>query len=297
MKIGFIGMGIMGSRMAANLQQAGHELVIFNRTDGKANQLIANGATEVHTLAEVGQQARIVFTMLPHPNAVEEVASGTEGFLNTLSANSLWIDCSTLNPDFARKMARVAGENQVKYIDAPVAGSKNQAEQKELVFLVGADRANLTSCESLLHCMGKRIVHVGEPGMGNALKLVFNLLLGISMAGFAEAMVLGEALGIAPSMLLNVLIGSPVVPPYLASKKDKLEQSHYSPEFPLQWMQKDLQMIEIAGHETQITLPLANTAKEIYQRAVQQGLGEQDFSAIYDFWRAKSKLLANSDKI
>lgn len=222
MKIGFIGMGIMGSRMATNLQQAGHELVIFNRTSRKANRLIAKGAIEVSTPAEVAQRTGIIFTMLPHPDAVEEVALGTKGFLNALSINSLWIDCSTLNPTFAKKMAKVAGENQVKYIDAPVAGSKNQAEQKELVFLVGADKAHLNGCENLLRCMGKKVIHVGEPGMGNALKLVFNLLLGVSMAGFAEAMILGEALGVSQNMLLNILIGSPIVSPYMAGKKDKL---------------------------------------------------------------------------
>ena len=286
MKIGFIGMGIMGSRMAANLQQQGQELVVYNRTKNKASDLVAHGAILATSIVEVARQANIIFTMLPHPEAVEEVALGKEGFLNTLSANSLWIDCSTVNPSFARKMAAIAAQNQVRYIDAPVGGSKNQAEQKELVFLVGANQKDLASCENLLQLMGKKVVRVGEPGMGNALKLIFNLLLGISMAGFAEAMILGEALGIDRSMLLNVLIGSPVTPPYLASKKDKLKKANYEPEFPLEWMQKDLQMAAIAAYETQAALPLANTTKEIYQQAKGRGLGRQDFSAIYDFWQS-----------
>ena len=297
MKIGFIGMGIMGSRMAASLQQQGHELIVYNRTENKTNDLVAKGATIASSVIEVAQQANIIFTMLPHPEAVEAVALEAKGFLTALNSNSLWIDCSTVNPSFARKMAIIAAQNQVRYIDAPVAGSKNQVEQQELVFLVGADQADLTSCESLLHCMGKRVVHVGEPGMGNALKLVFNLLLGISMAGFAEAMVLGEALGISQTMLLNALIGSPVVPSYLASKKDKLAESQYEPEFPLQWMHKDLQMVAIASYEAQVPLPLANTTKEIYQQAIQQNLGEQDFSAIYDFWQSNFNHRVKSDRI
>ena len=280
MKIGFVGMGIMGSRMAANLQQQGHELVVYNRTKDKTDDLVAKGATVAISPIEVAQQTKIIFTMLPHPEAVEAIALGIEGFLNVLSKDSLWIDCSTTNPSFARKMAQAAAQNQVKYIDAPVAGSKNQAEQKELVFLVGAAPKDLASCKNLLQLMGKKIVHVGKPGMGNALKLVFNLLLGVSMGGFAEAMTLGEALGIDRQMLLNTLIGSPVVPPYLASKKDKIERSHYDPEFSLEWMYKDLQMIEIASYETQVALPLADTAKEVYQQALKQGLGQQDFSAI-----------------
>ena len=286
MKIGFIGMGIMGSRMAANLQQQGQELVVYNRTKNKASDLVAHGAILATSIVEVARQANIIFTMLPHPEAVKAVALGTEGFLNVLSEDSLWIDCSTTNPSFAREMSQVAAKNKIRYIDAPVAGSKNQAELQELVFLVGANQADLTGCENLLRLMGKKIVHVGEPGMGNALKLVFNLLLGISMNGFAEAMMLGEAQGIDRQMLLNALIGSPVVPPYLASKRYKLEQADYEPEFPLEWMQKDLQMVAIAGYETQVALPLANTTKEIYQQAIAQGLGRQDFSAIYQFWQS-----------
>lgn len=170
-----------------------------------------------------------------------------------------------------------------------MACSKNQAEQKELVFLVGAEQADLASCEKLLESMGKKVVHVGAPGMGNALKLVFNLLLGISMGGFAEAMGLGEALGIDRQMLLDALIGSPVAPPYLASKKDKFERSHYEPEFPLRWMQKDLQMVAIAGYENKVPLPLANATKEVYQQAVTQGWEQQDFSAIYAFWQSRSQ--------
>ena len=294
MKIGFIGMGIMGSRMAANLQQQGHELVIYNRTPEKAQDLITKGVSLAHTPVEVAREAKIIFTMLPHPEAVREIVLGENGFLTACQTDTLWIDCSTTNPNFAREMAREANQKEVSFIDAPVAGSKHQAENRELVFLVGANEENLANCQNLLECMGKKIICVGKPGMGNALKLVLNLLLGISMAGFAEAMVLGESLGISSKMLLNVLIGSPVVPPYLASKRERLELAEYDTEFPLKWMQKDLQMVAIAGYETQIPLPLGNLTKEIFQHAMRQGAGELDFSAIYKFLQSKSN---QSDKI
>ena len=163
MKIGFIGMGIMGSRMASNLQQQGHELIIFNRTEDKASHLVANGALSVATPAEVAQQVTIIFTMLAHPDAVREVALSNNGFLNILQAGSLWIDCSTVNPTFSRQMAAIAAQRQIKFIDAPVGGSKIQSEQQELVFLVGAEQQNFADCRNLLECMGKRIVHVGKP--------------------------------------------------------------------------------------------------------------------------------------
>ena len=293
MKVGFIGMGIMGSRMAMNLQRQGYELIVYNRTPDKAQDSIAKGASLANSPAEVAQHAKIIFTMLPHPEAVEAVAIAEGGFLNLCQPDTLWIDCSTTNPNFARRMSQEASQKRVAFIDAPVAGSKNQAEAKELVFLVGADEADLVRCENLLQCMGKKIVLVGKPGMGNALKLVFNLLLGISMVGFAEAMVFGESLGISSKMLLDIVIGSPVVPPYLASKKEKLARSHYDPEFSLKWMQKDLQMVAIAGYQTKIPLPLTNLTKEIYQQAIQQGLAERDFTAIYNFMSQGDR----SDKI
>jgi 3-hydroxyisobutyrate dehydrogenase/glyoxylate/succinic semialdehyde reductase len=135
--------------------------------------------------------------------------------------------------------------------------------------------------------MGSKILHVGSHGMGSALKMVNNLLLASSMAAFAEGLVLGQALGISPERLLDFLVGSPLVAPYLIGKRAKIEHGDYAAEFPLQWMQKDLHLAAVSAQEAAVALPLANAAKEIYQLAARHGSAQQDFSAIYAFLNAR----------
>ena len=134
MKIGFIGLGIMGSRMAANLQKKGHALVIFNRTREKAETLIADGARWALSPAALASQVDMVFTMLAHPAAVEEAASGQDGFLSQLAPGKIWVDCSTVDPSFSRKMAAAASEHGIHFIGAPVSGSKAVAAEAKLTF-------------------------------------------------------------------------------------------------------------------------------------------------------------------
>jgi glyoxylate/succinic semialdehyde reductase len=142
MRIGFIGLGIMGSRMAAHLQGHADKLVVFNRTPEKAALLLAAGAVWAASPAVLAAQVDVLFTMLAHPDAVREAALGAQGFLGRLLPGALWVDCSTVHPDFAREMAAEARRRHVRFLDAPVAGSRPQAERTELVFLVGGDAAD-----------------------------------------------------------------------------------------------------------------------------------------------------------
>jgi 3-hydroxyisobutyrate dehydrogenase-like beta-hydroxyacid dehydrogenase len=242
MKIGFIGLGIMGSRMAANLQKHGYDLVVFNRTRAKTQPLIDNGATFAESPAKVGEQADVLFTMLAHPDAVEQAALGRDGFLSHLKPNALWIDCSSVNPSFSKKMAAEAARRKVHFVDAPVTGSAPVAAEAKLVLWVGADGADLERVRPLLLCMGNKIVHSGGHGAGTSMKMVINLLLGNAMGAFAEAMALGEGLGLSQKMLFDSLLGTPAVAPFLASKRDKIESGNYEAEFPLRWMQKDMHL-------------------------------------------------------
>ncbi len=284
MKIGFIGLGIMGGRMAANLQKKGHELVVYNRTREKAGPLLSEGAVWANTPAEVARQVNIIFTMLSKPDAVAETALlGKNGFLHHLPKNSLWVDCSTVNPSFSKLMANEAKQRGVRFLDAPVAGSKGPAEQGQLLFFVGGEKTDVDEVKPLLEAMGKAVVHVGGHGMGTAMKMVNNLILAGAMVGFSEAMVLGEALGISRDMLFNTLIGSPVAAPFLAMKRSKIEEGRFESEFPLQWMHKDLQLAADTAYEAGVALPAGNIVKEIFALAMRDGLGEMDFSAVYKF--------------
>lgn len=283
MKIGFIGLGIMGSRMAANLQKHGHALAVFNRTRAKAEPLLGPCGTFSDSPAKVADQVEILFTMLANPDAVEQAALRANGFLNYLRPNALWVDCSSVNPSFSKKMAAAAAARQIHFIDAPVTGSAELAAEGKLVFWVGGEDADLETIRSLLLCMGNKIVHVGDHGMGTSLKMVINLLMGNAMAAFAEGVALGEGLGISRKVLFDSLLGMPVAAPFLATKRVKIESRNYDPEFPLRWMQKDLHLASVSAYETDVALPLTNATKEIYRLAMRGGHGTEDFSAIYEF--------------
>ena len=283
MKIGFIGLGIMGSRMATNLQKHGCSLVMFNRTRAKAEPLLGPCGTFSDSPAKVADQVEILFTMLAKPDAVEEMALRANGFLNYLRPNAVWVDCSSVNPSFSKKMAAAAKTRQIHFVDAPVTGSAEVAADGKLVFWVGGEDADLETIRSLLLCMGDKIVHVGGHGMGTSLKMVINLLMGNAMAAFAEGMALGEGLGISRKVLFDSLLGLPAVAPFLAAKRNNIESGNYDPEFPLRWMQKDLHLAAVSGYETDVALPVTSVTKEVYRLAIREGHAIEDFSAIYDY--------------
>jgi 3-hydroxyisobutyrate dehydrogenase-like beta-hydroxyacid dehydrogenase len=273
----------MGSRMAANLQKHGNSLVVFNRTRAKAEPLLGPGGTFSDSPAKLAEQVDVVFTMLAHPGAVEQAALGADGFLNHLRPNALWVDSSSVNPSFSKKMAAEAARREVHFVDAPVTGSAAPAAEVKLIFWVGADTADLETILPLLLCMGNKIVHAGGHGMGTSMKMVVNLLLGTGMAAFAEAMALGEGLGLSAKMLFDSLLGTPAVAPFLTAKREKIESGNYEAEFPLRWMQKDMHLASVSAYESGVAIPLTNVTKEIYRFAMRGGHDTEDFSAICEF--------------
>jgi len=225
----------------------------------------------------------VLFTMLAHPGAVEQAALGADGFLNHLRPNTLWVECSSVNPSFSKKMAAEAARREIHFVDAPVTGSAAPAAEGKLIFWVGADTADLERIRPLLLCMGSKIVHAGGHGMGTSIKMVVNLLLGTGMAAFAEAMALGEGLGLSSKMLFDSLLGTPAVAPFLTAKREKIESGNYEAEFPLRWMQKDMHLASVSAYESGVAIPLTNVTKEIYRFAMRGGHDTEDFSAICEF--------------
>jgi len=281
--IGFIGFGIMGSRMAAHLQGRGYKLIVFNRTRNKSEAVLRRGATWANAPADVGRQVDVLFTMLATPEAVEDVALGTDGFLRALRPGSIWVNSSTVNPSFARRMAHAARASGVRYLDAPVTGSKDAAAGAQLLFMVGGEAADLEVCRPLLSTMGTRIVHVGGQGLGSALKMVNNLLGAVAMAAFAEGAALGQALGVPRQTLFDTLLGGPMVAPVVGAKRAKIEHDDYEADFSMRWMQKDLHLASISAYEGDVAMPVVNATKELYRRAMQEGYADQDYGAIYAF--------------
>jgi 3-hydroxyisobutyrate dehydrogenase-like beta-hydroxyacid dehydrogenase len=284
MKIGFIGLGTMGSRMAANLQKHGHTLVVNNRTRGKAESLLAGGAKWVDSPAALAPQVDVVFTMLAFPDAVEEAALGKDGFLPHLETGRLWVDSSTVNPSFSKKMAAEAQARGIRFLGAPVTGSKGPAAEGKLIFWVGGAAADLEACRPLLECMGNKIVHCGGPGMGASLKMVMNQLLGTFMAAFSEGLILGQSLGISREVLFDALFNGPAAAPFVAVKRQRIEAGNYSQaDFALRWLQKDLHLAAVSAYETGVAMPLTNAAKEIFRLAIREGHGDEDIAAIYGY--------------
>ncbi len=280
--IGFIGLGIMGSRIAANLQKQGYLTAVFNRAQNKADGLISAGAEWAPTPAALAERAKIIFTMLAHPNAVEEAALGKDGFLTRASQGQFWVDCSTVNPSFTRKMAARCQARGVRFMDAPVSGSKGAAEQAKLVIWAGGAASDLEMVRPILECIGNKVVHCGDVGMGTSMKMVMNQLLGTAMAAFAEGLVLGESLGLSRKLLLDSILGSPLAAPFLALKRDRIESDNFNPaDFPLRWQHKDMHLVAVSAYESGVAMPLTNNAKELYQLAIRNGYGDSDFSAVY----------------
>ena len=283
MQIGFIGLGIMGSRMAANLLKAEHEVTIYNRTREKAEVLIKEGAQWCDTPAQLAQKVDILFTMLAHPEAVNQVAFEDNGFMESMRPNAIWVDCSTVNPSFSRAMAAEAQKRQIRYVDAPVLGSKKPAKDGQLVFFVGGSKGDLEILKPYFEIMGKAVKHVGEQGMGASFKIVVNLLVAQNMIIFSEAIALGRALGFSQERLFDMLLDGPMAAPYLSLKRPKIEEGDFEADFPLKWMHKDLHLVALTAYETGVALPTTNAAKEVFLQAKRSGLGEKDFAAIIDY--------------
>lgn len=283
MKITFIGLGIMGSRMAKNLLKSNAALTVFNRSSSPIQELEKAGAFPAKSYREAVKDADIVFTMLASPDVVEKVALSETGFINEMKENAVWVDCSTVNPSFSIKESKAAKNRNIRFVDAPVSGTKPHAESGKLVFFVGGEKDDLAEIEPLLNFMGTRIMHIGKTGKGTCFKMLVNSLLAQSMLAFSETILLGEKLGLSREFLLDTLPGLSVCAPFIKAKAEMIRADDYEVQFPLEWMHKDLHLVALTAYENNQPQCLANLAKEVYANAKQGGFGRKDFSAVYQF--------------
>ena len=283
MRVGFIGLGIMGSRMARNLLAERVDVTVYNRTPEKADPIISAGAKWAKTPTDLARKVDVLFTMLSTPEVVQTIAAGVNGFLKSLPKGALWVDCTTVNPSFSRNMEIHAKEHGVRFLEAPVSGTKGPAGSGELIFLVGGKIEDLEQCRPLLECMGKKILLLGRPGQAAGMKMLINLVLGSAMAAYSEALVLGQALGFDLEKVAEIMLNGPVASPFLKLKQPLIERNDFEAHFPLCWMHKDLHLAAQTAYESGVALPALNSIKEIYALAEKKGLGEKDFAAIYRY--------------
>ncbi len=283
--IGFIGLGLMGRPMAACLLKAGYALTVWNRTASRGDALVAQGAQRGATPREAAARSDIVFTIVSDPPALEAVLWGETGALAGLRRGSVLIDSSTVSPALARRIATAVEPLGAQFLDAPVTGGTWGAEKGELVFMVGGQAETLKRVEPVLSAMGKRWFHLGPAGAGQTIKLAMNLMLGLQVYAFAEALALVRSAGIPGESLLEVLQSSMGRSGVLDIKAPMMLKGEYPPSFPLRLMHKDFNLALELAQQLGVALPAAAAARETYSAVDAAAKQDLDFAGVARFWQ------------
>ncbi len=288
-KIAFIGLGNMGAPMAANLLKAGHSLKVFDLVAQSVATLVEKGAQGAASAAQAVEDAEIVITMLPASKHVEALYLGEKGLLMQCPKNALVIDCSTIAADIARRVAEAAAQKGLSMIDAPVSGGTGGAIAGTLTFIVGGNTSDLERARPILEKMGKNIFHAGAAGAGQVAKIANNMLLGIAMAGTAEALALGVANGLDPKVLSEIISKSSgcnwsieKYNPWPGVMENVPASKGYAGGFGVDLMLKDLGLASEAAISTGSVIALGELARNLFALHSAQGNGQLDFSSIVD---------------
>ncbi|HYG06117.1 MAG TPA: 3-hydroxyisobutyrate dehydrogenase [Stenotrophomonas sp.] len=286
-RIAFIGLGNMGGPMAANLVKAGHALRVFDLVPAALEAAVAAGASAATSAADTLADAEVVISMLPASRHVEGLYLGDDGILARIPAGALVIDCSTIAPAIARKVAQAAVERGLQMLDAPVSGGTAGAAAGTLTFIVGGDAGTLERARPLLQAMGKNIFHVGDSGAGQVAKLCNNMALGVIMAVTGEAIALGVAHGLDAKVLSQMMAVSTgrswateVCNPWPGVLDNAPASRGYSGGFGNDLMLKDLGLAVEAAMGVGASIPLGELARNLYAMNSRAGNGRLDFSSV-----------------
>jgi 3-hydroxyisobutyrate dehydrogenase len=283
-RIGFVGLGIMGSRMAANLRRAGYELTVYNRTRERANAWVAeHGGTVVATPAEVGAVSDVVITIVVDGAQVTEVLLGDDGVAGGASDGTLCVDMSTIAPGDSRRIAAALQERGIGFVDAPVTGSSPKAEDGTLTIMAGGAPEQFERARPLFEVMGELIVHVGdEVGQGEMVKLINNAVAAANANTLAQALVVGRATGVDLDALTQVMSAGSGGSAMLALKAGPMREHDYSTLFKLEHMLKDVRLCLEEGQAAGVPFPAAASVREALTAGMGRGLGDADFAAIVE---------------
>ncbi|TDC62995.1 2-hydroxy-3-oxopropionate reductase [Streptomyces hainanensis] len=279
-RIGFVGLGIMGGPMAANLVRAGHRVAGYNRGPAKVERLVAAGGVGASSVAEAVRDAEFVFTMLPDSPDVEAVVLGEDGVLAHAAPGTLLVDCSTIRPDVARRVAEAAAARGVRALDAPVSGGEPKAVDGTLSIMVGGEAEAFAAAREVLGAVGTTVVHVGASGAGQTVKAANQLVVAGTIGLVAEALVFLEAHGVDTEAGLTVLGGGLAGSTVLDAKGRKMREREFAPGFRLELHHKDLGIVQSAAREAGLSIPLGGLVAQLVAAAVAQGDGTLDHSAL-----------------
>ncbi len=279
-RVGFVGLGLMGLPMARNVLKAGYPLAVYNRTAAKAAPLVAEGAAQAASPAEVARSADVVVTMVTDSPDVEAVVEGEDGLLAGASAGTTWIDMSTISPTVTRRLGAAAAERGVDSLDAPVSGGPPGAEAGTLSIMVGGRKDVFDGCLPLLQVMGKTIVHVGELGAGQVTKACNQVVIAATLAGIAEALVMGAKAGVDPALIRQALLGGYAGSRLLEVHGERMIDHAFAPGFFVRLHNKDLHIVIDLARSLSVAVPVTALAAQHFNALVADGDGELDNSAM-----------------
>jgi len=282
-RVGFIGLGIMGSRMAANLRAAGYELTVFNRTRERAETFASeHGADVADTPAAVGAASDVVITMVVDGPQVEAVLLGDDGVLAGAAEDTLCVDMSTIAPAQTRAIGAALDARGIGFVDAPVTGSSPKAEDGTLTIMAGGTEDAFARAQPLFAVMGEVVVHVGELGQGQTVKLINNAVAASNASTLAQALIVGKATGVDLDALVRVMGAGSGGSAMLGLKAGPMRQHDYTTLFKLEHMLKDVRLCLEEGQAAGVPFPAAAAAREALTAGMGRGLADADFAAIVE---------------
>jgi 3-hydroxyisobutyrate dehydrogenase len=281
--VGFVGLGIMGSRMAASLARAGHPVTVYNRTTAKAEAWVAeHGGRVAATPREAAEGASAVITMVVDGAQVEEVVLGEDGAVHGAAPGTLFVDCSTIAPADVRRIGAALAERGLPFVDAPVSGSSPKAETGTLTIMAGGSEEDFARAKPFFDAMGETILHVGPLGHGQTVKVISNAVSATNAATLAQALVVGKATGVDLEALVRVLGASSSASTMVTLKAKPMLAHDYTPLFRLEHMLKDVGICLDESEAAGAPFPSAALARELYNAAMGRGLADEDFAAVLE---------------
>jgi 2-hydroxy-3-oxopropionate reductase len=294
MKVGFIGLGIMGLPMARNVLEAGHPLTVHSRTSSRADDLVGAGAVLADTPAAVAACSDVVITMLPDSPDVVSVVEGDDGLLRGSEPGAVWIDMSSIAPSVARMLAERARERGVESLDAPVSGGEAGAIAGSLSIMVGGPEAVFELCRPVLETMGASIVHVGDAGAGQVAKVCNQMVVGVGIAAVAEALTLGAKAGVEPARIREALLGGFAQSRVLDVHGQRMLDGAYAPGFRVRLHRKDMGNALESARAYTATAPLAAIVAEQMNALIANGGADLDHAALMRVYEAQSGIGAGA---
>jgi len=280
--VAILGLGTMGAGMAGNLLKSGFSLTVYNRTAAKAGPLLAAGAKLAATPAEAVKGASVAISMLADDEASRAVWLGEDGALQAASQGTVLIESSTVSPAWIAELAGLAAQPGLELLDAPVTGSRMQAEGGQLTFLVGGSEKTLEAARPVLQAMSKEIMHLGPVGSGAKLKLINNFLCGVQIASLAEGLAWIERSGLDREKALAFLKAGAPGSPLLGAISARMVDHSYAVNFLLRLMAKDLLYAQTEAAHCKVDLTTAEAARSLFEAAIAKGFGEADMSSVIE---------------